>query len=267
MASFHVKKSLGQNFLVDLMAVRRILEAVGAAAEHKIVEIGPGRGIITEGLVETGASVTCIELDRDLIPILIRRFGAHRNFSLIEGDALEVDFAGIIEGFPYATLVANLPYYISTAILQKIISERPRYSKMILMFQKEVVDRITAPPGTPNRGFISVMTESYYSTKVLFTLGPGAFEPSPKVNSAVVEFRPIERSVGDFGSFRAVVSRGFAQRRKTILNNLKAVFPDAACTLEMVNIDPRRRAETLSLDEWIALSKNLANQSASKHRE
>ncbi len=264
------KKSFGQNFLVDQNYIDKIVAALNPQKDETIIEIGAGRGAMTEKLINSGASVIAIELDRDLIPFLREKFGKYENFRLIELDALKVDFAELLNNpksdFPnpkVAKLVANLPYYISTAILQKLIRQREIFSEMILMFQREVVDRITAKPGNSERGFLTVLVEAYLNTEKLFDVPPSAFQPSPKVQSTVVrlitkEMCEIEKN--DEYLFRELLSMSFAQKRKTILNNLKNVPPglkekigDVENLLENCGIDPKRRAETLTLNEWINL--------------
>jgi 16S rRNA (adenine1518-N6/adenine1519-N6)-dimethyltransferase len=186
-STFHAKKSLGQNFLEDERYVQRIIEHVSPVSGETIVEIGPGRGSITAGLVDSGATVIAIELDRDLAPMLRRAFSAAPNFTVIEADALSVDFRELMPAADgKLRLVANLPYYISTAILQRLIEFRDSFTDFTLMFQLEVVERITASPGSSERGFLTVMVEAYMESTKLFDIPPSAFRPRPKVNSAVV---------------------------------------------------------------------------------
>lgn len=263
------KKSFGQNFLVDENYVRRIIEAVDPRENDLIIEIGPGRGALTERLLEKAGRVIALELDRDMVPLLRQKFGAVPNFELIDGDALNFDFQELVNGSK-SKLVANLPYNISTAILQRLIEQRAAFSEMVLMFQKEVVERITAPPGDGERGFLTVLVEAYLQAEHLFDVPPRAFKPVPKVDSSIVRLIPREESaiwVEDTKLFRQIVSAGFAQKRKTILNNLKNVppnlkeyMPDADAFLASVGIDPQRRAETLTLDEWKAIYKTFGQR-------
>lgn len=254
-ARHHAKKSLGQNFLTDPNYIRKIVAAVGAEPGDSVIEIGPGLGALTEALIESGAEITAIELDRDLARLLCERFASSANFRLVEKDALEVDFSSLIPG--RSKLVANLPYYISTAILQRLAEQREAFSVLVLMFQKEVVDRITARPGDSDRGFLTVIVESAFQIEKLFDIPRNAFRPVPKVTSSVVRLVPKECSVTDEDAFRALVSTAFMQKRKTILNNLKVRHPNAAELLERSGIDPRRRAESLTLDEWLRLSGSI----------
>src|SRR5262249_53164056 len=151
-----------------------------------IIEIGPGHGALTEGLLESGATIVAIELDRHLIPELDERFGSKPNFRLIRADATQFDFCGAISPARHARVVANLPYYISTAILQSLIARRRCISQMTIMLQREVVDRISAGPGGKDYGYLSVIVQLHCDVKRLFNVPPGAFRPVPKVFSTVV---------------------------------------------------------------------------------
>jgi len=257
------KKSFGQNFLVDQNYIDKIISALNPQTGETIIEIGAGRGALTEILIESGANVIAIELERDMIAVLRERFADRENFKLIESDALEINFAEIInnpkskiQNPKSAKLVANLPYNISTAILQRLIEQRDCFSELILMFQREVVERITAKVGNSERGFLTVMTEAYLTAEKLFDVPPNAFLPAPKVWSSVVRLLPKDEEIGDANLFREIVSAGFVQKRKTIFNNLKNKFGDVENVLEQCRIDSRRRAETLTIEEW----KCLANE-------
>jgi 16S rRNA (adenine1518-N6/adenine1519-N6)-dimethyltransferase len=261
------KKRLGQNFLVNEGVVDRIVRALYPLPGETIVEIGAGHGALTSQLVETAGRVVAIEFDRDLLPLLRERFGERENFRLIEGDALLIDLCAAIAPATRARVVANLPYYISTAILQKLIEQRGCLTEMILMLQREVVERITAPPASSERGFLSVLVEAYCETETLFDVAPGSFRPVPKVWSTLLRLRIRPRiavEVKDEALLWRIVSTGFAQRRKTIFNNLRGA-PDDLCArlevkggadrvLEAARIERQRRAETLTLDEWARLA-------------
>lgn len=266
----HSKKSLGQNFLIDESVVERIVRAVAPHAGETIVEIGPGQGALTARLVEQAGRLIAIEFDRDLVPILRERFGGHENFELVEGDALVEDICALVGPTNQARVVANLPYYISTAILQRLIEQRHCLSEMVLMLQREVVERITAPPGGGERGYLSVLVEAYCEAEKLFDVAPGSFRPAPKVWSTVVRLRlrdSIPARVKDEALLWRLASAGFAQRRKTIFNNLRAavelrsyIEQSGGITevLSSVGIEPQRRAETLSLEEWAHLSNAIS---------
>jgi 16S rRNA (adenine1518-N6/adenine1519-N6)-dimethyltransferase len=269
MNSPRAKKRLGQNFLVDDVYARRIVGAFAPRADETVLEIGPGRGALTESLLERAGRVVAVEFDRELVPLLRGRFGVRENFSLVEADALEVDFCSAVEPARSARVIANLPYNISTAILQRLIEQRRCVEEMVLMLQREVVERITALPGSTERGYLTVLVEAFCATESLFDVPPGAFRPVPKVWSTVARLRvrasPVE-SV-DERLFLRVVSTGFAQKRKTILNNLRAAPEDlrslveaaggAQTALEAAGIEPRRRAEALALAEWVGLVQRL----------
>jgi 16S rRNA (adenine1518-N6/adenine1519-N6)-dimethyltransferase len=252
------KKSLGQNFLVDQNYIRKIISALNPQASETIIEIGAGRGALTKFLVESGANVIAIELDRDLIPILKNEFGKFENFQIIEQDALKIEYFKFQIPNSKLKLVANLPYYISTVILQRLIEQREAFSEFVLMLQREVVERITAKAGSSERGFLTVLVEAFNEAEKLFEVPPNAFRPAPKVWSAVVRLRVKEKQmVENERLFKEVLSLAFAQKRKTILNNLKVKFSNANDILESCQIEPNRRAETLKLDEWIRLISQL----------
>jgi 16S rRNA (adenine1518-N6/adenine1519-N6)-dimethyltransferase len=264
------KKSLGQNFLVDGRVVERIVGAFGPAAGETVVEIGSGRGALTGRLLEAGASVVAVEFDGDLISVLEERFAGRENFRLVHDDALAVDFCELIRPAHAARVVANLPYNISTAILQRLIGQRACLTEFVLMLQREVVERMTAPSGSSERGYLSVLVEATCEAEPLFDVSPGSFRPAPKVWSTVVRLRPRELPGGDVRRdpvFWHLVGAGFAQKRKTILNNLRAAPADLralveaaggpATLLEAAGINPQRRAEALTLAEWATLTMKL----------
>lgn len=249
------KKSLGQNFLRDESVIDRIVAALDLMEDETIVEIGPGEGALTKRLIETGAKVVAIEIDRELVPVLQTQLLNNPNFRVIESDVLEIDFATFIDNNKAGKtkLVGNLPYYISTAILQKLSRERALFSKVVLMLQREVAQRVTAKPKNSDRGFLTVIVEAAFEAKLLFDVPPAAFYPQPKVWSSVVSLTPKSKSIADEPQFVKLLSAAFEQKRKTILNNLKRIRPDAEARLNEVAISTNRRAETFTLDEWFAL--------------
>lgn len=263
------KKSFGQNFLTDQNYIEKIVSALNPQPKETIVEIGAGRGALTKKLVESGANVLAVELDKDLIPLLKENFGSYKNFVLIEQDALKIDFRQLLKAEnqkPKAKLAANLPFYISTAILQKLIEQRDCFSEMILMFQREVVERITAKAGSAERGFLTVLVETFLNAEKLFDVPPEAFRPAPKVWSTVARLKPKEQNeieISDEKLFREIVGACFMQKRKTILNNLKnfaladAEKKETSRVLEQSRISPERRAETLTVSEWKRLVETL----------
>jgi 16S rRNA (adenine1518-N6/adenine1519-N6)-dimethyltransferase len=256
-------KRLGQHFLRDQRTIHRIIDALNPKTDETIVEIGPGTGALTSLLVERAGRVIAVEFDNKLAPLLQERFGSFGNFKLVMADALTVDFCKEILPSPSARLVANLPYNISTAILQRLIAQRTCIEEMVLMLQREVVERVLAPAGTTDRGFISVLVEAYCEAEKLFDVAPGAFRPPPKVWSSVMrlKFRTrINADVADQNLLWETVSAGFAQKRKTILNNLRNTSGrlqevlkrngGASIVLCKAQIELQRRAETLTVEEW-----------------
>lgn len=256
----HPLKRLGQHFLKDPRTVQRIVDALAPRADETLVEIGPGTGALTAALVERSGRVVAVEFDQNLETLLRERFASYENFKLVMGDALTVDFCAAIQPARQARLAANLPYNISTAILQRLIAQRSCITEMIVMLQREVVERVLAPPGSSERGFLSVLIEAYAETEKLFDVAPGAFRPPPKVWSSVMRltFRPSVIEHEDL--FWDTVSAGFAQKRKTILNNLRNSSGrlhdvlqrngGASIVLCKAGVELQRRAESLTIDEW-----------------
>ncbi len=264
------KRRFGQNFLVDRSVIDRIISAVNAHRDETIIEIGPGRGALTLRLTENTGRLIAIEFDRELVPVLREQFKDTPNLQLIEDDALNVNFCDVIEPARSARVVANLPYNIATAILQRLIEQRNCITDMTLMLQREVVDRITAAAGSTERGYLSVLVEAYCETEKLFDVPPRAFRPAPRVWSTVVRLRVRSKTaveVKDEKLLWQIVSAGFAQRRKTILNNLRRAPASiqallkkrggASIVLCEAGIPPQRRAETLTLEEWASIHNRL----------
>lgn len=262
----HASKKLGQHFLKDPGTIRKIVDALSPTKDETIFEIGPGTGSLTSLLVELAGKVIAIEFDKKLVPVLQERFGSLETFHLIQADALDIDFCAQLPNQSSARLVANLPYNISTAILQRLILQRGCLSQMILMLQREVVERMLASPGSKARGFLSVMVEAYSDSERLFDVSPGCFKPPPKVWSSVVRLNmktDIAVKVRDEALFWELVSAGFSQKRKTIFNNLRnangrlgdvvRANGGASIVLCKANVELQRRAETLGLNEWEAI--------------
>ncbi|HXI92612.1 MAG TPA: 16S rRNA (adenine(1518)-N(6)/adenine(1519)-N(6))-dimethyltransferase RsmA [Blastocatellia bacterium] len=268
------KKSLGQNFLTDQRVARRIIDAVSPLKSDIVVEIGPGTGALTRLLVERSGHVEAIEIDAHLADALGRTLNAD-NLSIVAADALVLDWGALItnakaklgpgpagQDLRRVRIVANLPYYISTPIIERLLSVGRSVFDMTLMLQKEVADRITTGPGSKEYGYLSVMVQYYCIATKLFEVPPSAFTPVPRVQSAVIKLTVRERpavEVPDEARFFALVRAAFAQRRKTILNNLKAASravefaQPLESALEAASVAPQRRAETLSLEEYAAL--------------
>jgi 16S rRNA (adenine1518-N6/adenine1519-N6)-dimethyltransferase len=259
--TFRAKRSLGQNFLHDENVIARIVDALNLTSADTVVEIGPGTGTLTRHLADKAGRVVAIEFDRDLIPPLMRMFSERPNVRVVNADALDINLATLDLNLD-AKLAANLPYNISTAILQRLVEHRHLFERLVLMFQREVVDRITAPPGKRDRGYLSVLVEDTFRSERLFDVPPGAFRPVPKVWSSVVRLFPTKGEIAANDIRLKAVSDGFVQKRKTILNNLKGGYPDIEALLKGCDIDPKRRAETLTLDEWRRLTASIENKNA-----
>lgn len=273
------KKSLGQNFLTDANISRRIVESVSPQKDQLVIEIGPGTGALTSLLVERSGHVAAVEIDARLIARLEHSIAAD-NFSIIKADALSIDFHKLIEAtvekmravdpqlppVPRVRVVANLPYYISTPIVERLIALRNRLHDLTLMLQKEVVERITSGPGSKEYGYLSAFVQFYATTTKLFDVPPTAFTPAPKVWSAVARLTMRDKpavEVNNEARFFALIRAAFAQRRKTILNNLKASaaimnFDEPIeLALQAAGISAQRRAETFTLDEFASLYRAL----------
>ncbi len=264
------KRRFGQNFLVDADVVRRIINEVQPQTDETIIEIGPGRGALTGKLIEGAARVVAIEFDRDLVAELDDRFAGAAGLKIIHADALAIDFCEAIQPAQTARVVANLPYNVGTAIIQRLIEQRKCINEMTLMLQREVVDRIMAEPGSSERGYLSVFVEAYCESEKVFDVAPQSFRPVPKVWSTVVRLRvrpSMAAEAKDEKLFWQIVSAGFAHPRKTILNNLREA-PEpiqellkkrggASIVLCDAGIPPLRRAETLAIEEWAQVVRQL----------
>ena len=254
------QKKLGQHFLVDESVVRRIAAALELTSGEKVLEIGPGIGTLTQLLAMTGAHVTAVELDRRFIDILAKTLQGYENISVVQGDVLTLDMQEIM-GQGKFQIAGNLPYYITTPIIMKFLEDRVPAERMVFMVQKEVADRMVSAPGTKDFGALSVAVQYYTEASKLFEVPASAFLPPPAVNSAVILCRmrqhpPVE--VPSEKVFFRVVKAAFAQRRKTLANSLRGgglQGEAVAAMLKKTGIDGSRRGETLSLEEFAALSR------------
>jgi 16S rRNA (adenine1518-N6/adenine1519-N6)-dimethyltransferase len=252
------KKALGQHFLRDAGIVQRIITALDPQPGERIVEIGPGAGALTFPLFARHGALTAIEFDRDLIEPLTAAASGIGSLSVISADVLTVDFRALAAGTPLR-VVGNLPYNISSPILFHLLAQADAVCDMHFMLQKEVVDRMAAAPGSKVYGRLSVMLQAGCHVTPLFFVPPSAFQPPPKVDSAVVRLvpRPAEEiGIVDTALFSAVVRKAFGQRRKTLRNALDGLVDVAM--LHDCGIDPGARAETLAVPQFIALSNKLA---------
>ena len=252
------KKSFGQHFLVNKGIVQKIIDAAAIQSGESVLEVGPGEGVLTEALIEAGANVIAVEADRDLIPVLEGRFGD--SIKLIHRDILEVPNTKFAQGGSYK-VVANLPYNIASAIIKKFLTESPKPSELIVMIQKEVADRIVEKPG--NMSLLSIACQLYADCERLFIVKPGSFNPPPKVDSAVIRIVPKDANQlpENPEEIISLARIGFSARRKTLVGNLvkrggyeKEEVLDA---FQKVQLDPRIRAEALSIDQWITLAEDL----------
>jgi len=254
-----MRKRLGQNFLIDSDVVDGIVAAAAIRPGEPVLEIGPGIGTLTQGLAEAGANVTAIELDRQLISILEKTLAGYDGVRILHGDFLKLDISREIPQESYK-VIANLPYYITTPIIMRILEERMPVELLVTMVQKEVAERMVAVPGTKDYGALSVAVQYYTVPEIMFIVPPTAFIPSPAVVSAVIRCtvrREAPVQVLEEKMFFRVVKAAFAQRRKTLQNSLKVAGLEteaAAAVLAVAGIDGRRRGETLSLPEFASLA-------------
>jgi len=254
------RKRFGQNFLEDDSVIERIVAAIAPKPGQRIVEIGPGLGALTGALLEKTDRLDVIELDRDLAATLAERLGRPDGLVIHQTDALTFDFTALAASGPLR-VVGNLPYNISTPLLFHLLDQAESITDMHFMLQKEVVDRLAAAPGCKTWGRLGVMTAVRADATALFGVPPTAFRPAPKVESAVVRIVPKTLSDAEqalLPALERVVRAAFAQRRKTLRNNLKGLVSDAA--MQVAGIDPQRRAETLSLAEFRQLARMIETQ-------
>lgn len=263
---FKFSKSLGQNFLIDGNIVRKIVSESNITKDDYVLEIGPGMGTLTEELALNAKRVIGVELDKTLLPILDETLGKHDNVEIIYGDILDIDIESLIkekfEGGPIK-VVANLPYYVTTPIIGKLIEQNLNLESITVMVQKEVADRMASGPGSKVYGSLSVFVNFYCHPEIVVKVPKTVFMPQPKIDSSVIKLN-LKKELPDIDKdkFFKVVKAGFSKRRKTILNALSSYGfniekEDIKLALESVNISPNERAEKLSLEEFIKISKAL----------
>ncbi len=250
-------KALGQNFLLDSQLLDRIAAVPGNLDGQSVYEVGPGPGGLTRSLIDAGANVTVVERDRRCLPALAELGEAHPNrLRVIEGDAMAVTVAEVIE--PGGHIVANLPYNIGTALLVDWLTGEPwppRWGSMTLMFQAEVAERIVAPSGTSAFGRLAVLAQWRGSARIAIKVHRSAFTPPPKVMSAVVHIVPAAQPDGaNCATIERLTAAAFGQRRKMLRQSVKSV-PGALAALDTLGIDPTRRAETLTVDDFVAIAR------------
>ena len=249
------RKRFGQHFLHDRAVVSRIVEAIAPTPNDNLVEIGPGRGALTAPLLELAGRLQAIEIDRDVIPGLKRLCAGRGELVVHEADVLQVDFRALRGAGAPLRVCGNLPYNISTPLLFHLLAAGDAVHDMHFMLQKEVVDRMAAPPGGKTYGRLTVMLAARCSVEKLFRVGAGAFQPPPRVESAVVRLVPFAAppfALPDPPRFARIVASAFSMRRKTLRNSLRGEVDEADFAL--AGVDPGRRAETLRPDEFAALA-------------
>lgn len=265
---FRLSKGLGQNFLIDEEILTGILDGAEIGPEDVVLEIGPGFGVLTTGLCSRAKKVVSVELDKRIYDILRVNLSGFSNFELVEGDILQVDINDILEnklGGKKAKVVANLPYYITTPIIMKLLEQHYDFQSITVMVQKEVADRLCASPGGKEYGAITVSANYYASIKKVLDVPADSFIPPPEVESAVIRFDVREKppvQLEDEALFFKVIKAAFGQRRKTLLNALSSGNfcenkEQVKKVLETCGIDGVRRGETLSIEEYALLSNTI----------
>lgn len=263
---FKFSKSLGQNFLIDGNLVRNIVEKANITKDDYVLEIGPGIGTLTEELAIKAKKVVAVEIDRKLLPILDETLNKYNNVEIIHGDILQIDIEKLINeklDKKPVKVVANLPYYVTTPIIGKLIEEDLNLESIVVMVQKEVADRMASSPGSKQYGSLSVFIDFYSKPEIILKVPKTVFMPQPKIDSAIIKLT-IKKQLPDIDKdkFFKVVKAAFSKRRKTILNCLssygfnleKEIIKEALST---ANIDPSQRAENLSTEDFLKISKSL----------
>lgn len=251
--SHRARKRFGQNFLHDPAIIQRIIDVIYPQKQDHIVEIGPGKGALTTPILERVDKLDVIEIDKDLVSALTTNLGNNNRLIIHEADALKLDFSEF--NHTDLRIVGNLPYNISTPLLFHLLTYRDCIKDMLFMLQKEVVDRICAESGNKQYGRLSIMLQYYCDVESLFIIKPGAFNPSPKVDSAIVRVTPLPHpryELSDHESFKVIVREAFSQRRKTIRNALK-IFIDET-NIKELGIAPEIRAENLKIIDFVKLA-------------
>lgn len=247
------RKRFGQNFLTDQNVLSEIIRVIAPAAGDNMVEIGPGQGAMTALLLAHLSRLQVVELDRDLVAMLQKKFSLDK-LIIHSGDALQFDFGALQPAQGKLRIVGNLPYNISSPLLFHLTQYAQQVEDQHFMLQKEVVQRMVAPPGGKDYGRLSVMLQWRYKMEMLFIVPPTAFDPPPKVDSAIVRMRPIESPLAcEQARLEQVVTQAFSQRRKVIRNSLSGLFTEQQ--LIAAGIDPQARPETVSLEQYVALTR------------
>lgn len=254
------RKRFGQNFLIDHGIIRDIVRSVHPHKDDVIVEIGPGKGAITQLLADACDNLNVIELDRDLVPWLKVKFEKHPNFQLFQADALQFDFAQLIKNEKPLRIVGNLPYNISTPLIFHLLTYASKVQDMHFMLQKEVVKRMAAQSGESAYGRLGIMVQYYCAVEDLFEVPPTSFDPAPKVDSAIVRLIPhaqLPHVANNVKTLETLVNVAFQQRRKTLRNSLKQLL--TVEQMENLPVDLSLRPEEISLPEYVAMSNLLGD--------
>lgn len=257
--SHKARKRFGQNFLHDAGIIEGIVRSIRPQEDDCLVEIGPGKGAITEGLIDNCHSLHVVELDRDLVPWLVIKFERYKNFHIHQADALKFDFEQIMEDDKPLRIVGNLPYNISTPLIFHLLSYHEKVRDMHFMLQKEVVKRMAAQPSEKAYGRLGIMVQYFCRVEHLFDVPPECFDPAPKVDSAIVRLEPYDTLpfvADDYKVFDRLVNTAFQQRRKTLRNTLKQLL--SVEQIDQLEIDTSVRPENLSLEQFVNLSNTIA---------
>ena len=261
--NFKFSKSLGQNFLIDDSVPRDIVSGAEVDENDLVIEIGPGVGTLTAQLLNKAKKVVAIELDNDLIPILTQEIGDNPKFTLIHTDALKVNFNEVIGKEKSVKLVANLPYYVTTPIIVKLLKEKYNFKSLTIMIQKEVAERMNAEPGNKDYGSLSLLVQYYCNTRIIRKVPPQCFIPRPKVDSIVIRLDRLEEpkvKVENEKLFFEIIRSSFNMRRKTLWNGVKNIGlskESLELAFKEANVDPKRRGETLTINEFAILSDKI----------
>ncbi|QIB27782.1 16S rRNA (adenine(1518)-N(6)/adenine(1519)-N(6))-dimethyltransferase RsmA [Caloranaerobacter azorensis] len=269
---FAFSKSLGQNFLIDKNIIDKICDGAEIKESDQIIEIGPGIGTLTQELCKRARKVVAIEIDKNLYPILKDNLSSYDNFYLVEGDVLKIDLNALISDYfdddGEIKVVANLPYYITTPIIMKLLEEKIRISKIVVMVQKEVALRMTAKPGSKDYGALSIAVRYYSNPRIIVNVPKNVFMPRPNVDSAVIMLDIYEKpivEVKDEKLLFKIIKAAFSKRRKTLVNALSLgalgiAKEDIISILNECNIDVKTRAENLSLDEFAKITNTILSK-------
>jgi 16S rRNA (adenine1518-N6/adenine1519-N6)-dimethyltransferase len=254
------RKRFGQHFLTQPSVARRIVDLAELTGQESVLEIGPGQGALTHMLEEKAAHLYLVEIDRDLAERLRGEYAGKPNVDLVEGDVLKMDFSSLLQRDAPVAMVANLPYNISSPVLMKTLDTPQLFSRIVLMLQREVAERICAQPGTKAYGGLSIVVQLVATTRAAFSVPPTAFSPQPKVHSSVVviePYDPMPLTASERIAVRRIVRTAFSRRRKQLANALAPLIADPREILRSLDIDPRRRPETLPPAEFLRLARAM----------